>query len=378
MESVRVEEVKSRSSLNKFIRFNYDLYRRNRYAVPELYRDLVNSFNIKFNAALEFCDMVLFIAYREDKVAGRVAGIINRKANAVWNKKCVRFGWIDFIDDKDVSKALINAVEHWGRSLGMTEIEGPLGFTDFDPEGMLTEGFDQLGTMSSIYNYPYYPIHLESLGFKTSAQWVEWQIPFRDIPEKMGRIADVVLKRYDLHLAHFGSSKGEEAKIYAKKLFALVNEAYAPLYGYSAFSERQIDDYVDRYLPMIDKRLVVIILDKSEEPIAAGLIMPSLSRALQKAGGKFFPFGWWHLAKALWIKPDNIVDLMFLAIKPEYQNKGLNSVMFNQLIPVARKMGFLVAESNPELETNDKMQAHWSYFEGSQIHKRRKTFVKNI
>ena len=179
------------------------------------------------------------------------------------------------------------------------------------------------------------------------------QIPFRDIPEKMGRIADVVLNRYDLHLARFTSSKGEEAKHYAKKLFALVNEAYAPLYGYSAFSERQIDDYVDRYLPMIDKRLVVIILDKSEEPIAAGLIMPSLSRALQKAGGKFFPFGWWHLAKALWIKPDNIVDLMFLAIKPEYQNKGLNSVMFNQLIPVARKMGFLVAESNPELETNE-------------------------
>jgi GNAT superfamily N-acetyltransferase len=378
MESVRVEEVKNRSSLNKFIRFNYELYRGNRYAVPELYRDMVNSFNVDSNAALEFCDMVLFIAYRGDKVAGRIAGIINRKANAVWNKKSARFGWIDFVDDPEVSKALIYAVEKWGRSFGMTEIEGPLGFTDFDPEGMLTEGFDQLGTMSTIYNYPYYPKHMESLGFQPSAQWVEWQIPFHDIPEKMERIADVVLKRYDLHLAHFGSSKGEEAKIYAKKLFALVNEAYAPLYGYSAFSERQIDDYVDRYLPMIDKRLVIIILDKNEEPIAAGLIMPSLSRALQKAGGKFFPLGWWHLAKALWIKPDTIVDLMFLAIKPEYQNKGLNSVMFNQLIPVARKMGFLVAESNPELETNDKMQAHWSYFEGAQIHKRRKTFVKNI
>lgn len=378
MKSVRVEEVKSRSCLNKFIRFSYDLYRGNRYAVPELYGDLVSSFGVKSNSALEFCDMKLFIAYQDNQVVGRVAGIINLKANATWNKNCVRFGWIDFIDDREVSKALIDAVENWGRSFGMTEIEGPLGFTDFDPEGMLTEGFDQLGTMSTIYNYPYYPKHIESLGFHSSAQWVEWQVPFHDIPEKMGRIADVVLKRYDLHLARFTSGKGKEAKHYAKKLFALVNEAYAPLYGYSAFSDRQIDDYVDRYLKMIDRRLVVIILDKSEEPIAAGLIMPSLSRALQKAGGKLFPFGWWHLIKALWIKPDNIIDLLFLAIKPEYQNKGLNSVMFNQLIPVARKMGFTVAESNPELESNSKMQAHWSYFEGARIHKRRKTFVKSI
>ena len=376
--SVSIVEVKDRRELDKFIRFNYTLYKDNSYAVPELYSDMVNNFTPKSNAALEFCNLILFNAYMGNKIVGRVAGIINRKANQVWNRKVVRFGWIDYIDNKEVSKALLEAVENWGKAQGMNEIEGPLGFTDFDPEGMLTEGFDQLGTMATNYNYPYYAEHLEALGYETSANWVEWQIPFSDIPDKMSRLAEVVLKRSGLHVAELDKKKSQEAEKYAIKLFELVNEAYAPLYGYSAFSDKQIADYVKRYLKMIDKRLVVIILDADNEPVAAGLVMASLSKALQKSKGYLFPFGWWHLAKALWWKHDTIVDLMFLAIKPEYQNKGLNSVMFNRLIPIARNMGFRVAESNPELDTNSKMQAHWSYFEGAHIHKRRKAFRKDI
>jgi hypothetical protein len=225
---ITIVEVKDRKELDRFIKFNYTLYKGNKYAVPELYGDMVNNFTPQGNAALEFCDLVLFNAYSGNTIVGRIAGIINHKANNVWNRKVVRFGWIDYIDNKEVSKALLETVENWGRAQGMAEIEGPLGFTDFDPEGMLTDGFDQLGTMATNYNHPYYAEHLEALGYETSANWVEWQIPFDVIPEKMSRLADVVLKRYNLHIAEFGKSKSDEAKRYATKLFELVNEAYAP------------------------------------------------------------------------------------------------------------------------------------------------------
>lgn len=293
-------------------------------------------------------------------------------------KERVRFGWIDYIDDKEVSAALVNAVSCWGAERGMIEIEGPFGFTDFDPEGMLVEGFYQPSTMSTTYNYSYYSEHLESLGFVKSAEWVEWLIPFRDIPEKMSRISELAISRYNLSLANFENSKKREARKYAKKLFELVNESYSGLYGYSSFSDRQIDDFVRRYLILINKRLAVIILNQEKEPVAAGLVIPSMSKALRDARGRLFPFGWFHLARAIWFNRTKVVDLMFIAIKPEYQNKGLNAVMFNHLIPVAREMGFEYAESNPELESNSKMQAHWGYFPGSRVHKRRAAFIKAL
>lgn len=375
--SVKIVEVSSRRQLHSFIQFGFSLYKGNCFAVPDLYGDMVRLFTAKGNAALEFCDLVLYLAYRDGRIAGRVAGIINRHANTKWQRDVVRFGWIDFVDDREVSAALIDAVAGWGREKGMTEIEGPFGFTDFDPEGMLVDGFDQLGTMATIYNYPYYPEHIKALGFERSAEWVEWSIPFDVIPEKMGRLADVVLKRYNLHVPVFGN-KSDEAKRYAHKLFELVNLAYSPLYGYSEFSPKQIDDFARRYVPLIDTRLVTFILDGQGELVAAGMVLPSLSKALQKAKGHLLPLGWWHLLKVLKVRPDETVDLMFLAIRPEYQNKGLNAVMFNKMIPVARGMGMRVAESNPELVSNSKMQAHWQYFEGAHIHKRRCAFRKDL
>ncbi|HZK03268.1 MAG TPA: N-acetyltransferase [Bacteroidaceae bacterium] len=376
--SIEIVTVSSKRQLRRFIKFNYELYKESPFAVPDFRYDMFNIFTPQKNPAYEFCDVQLFLAKRGGKIVGRVAAIINNKANKIWNTNKVRFGWIDFIDDKEVSTALINAVSTWGVERGMSEIEGPFGFTDFDPEGMLIEGFDQSGTMSTNYNYSYYSEHLEHLGFVESAKWVEWLIPFRDIPEKMSRISELVISRYNLSLANFEQGKKKEAKKYAKKLFELVNESYSGLYGYSPFSDKQIDDFVRRYLMLINKKLVIIILNQEKEPVAAGLVIPSMSEALRKAKGRLFPFGWFHLIKAIWFNRTKVVDLMFIAIKPSYQNKGLNAVMFNQLIPVAREMGFQYAESNPELESNFKMQAHWDYFPGSRVHKRRVAYLKAL
>ncbi len=377
-QNISVIPVKTARELRLFARFNVQLYRNDPYAVPDLIRDTINSFKPSKNSALEFCQAQTFIAVMDGKVVGRVAAIINHKANEAWKVRTVRFGWIDFIDDISVSKALLDAVADWGRERGMDRLEGPFGFTDFDPEGMLTEGFDIMGTMATIYNYPYYPKHMEQLGLKRSAEWVEWHIPYNTLPEKMERIGKIVLERYNLHVAKFEQSKSAEARKYAHKLFHLVNEAYAPLYGYSAFSDRQIDDFARKFVPLLDKRLAAFVLDSNDNLVAGALTMTSIARALQKAKGRLFPLGWWHIIKALKIKRPQIVEFLFIAVKPEYQNKGINAVPFTILNPTMVDMGFKLAESNPELVTNSKMQSQWSYYEGVKIVRRRAVFFKTI
>ena len=376
--NISVEPVKTRSQLRRFARFNVHLYKGNPYAVPDLIRDTINSFTPSRNAAFEFCEAQPFLAFKDGKTVGRVAAIINRKANDVWNVKTVRFGWIDFIDDIEVTEAMLDAVAAWGRERGMNRLEGPFGFTDFDPEGMLTEGFDRMGTMATIYNYPYYPEHMLKMGFEASAKWVERNIPYNDVPEKMARLGKIVMDRYDLHLARLDHSKTAEAKKYAYKLFRLVNECYAPLYGYSAFSDRQIDDFVKRYLPLLDKRLAVFVLDKNDELVAAALTMPSIAEALHKAQGRLFPFGWWHIVKALKVKHSHVLEMLFVAVKPEYQNKGVSAIPFGVLTGSATGLGYTLGETNPELETNNKVQSQWSYFKGVEIVRRRAVFYKTI
>lgn len=375
--SIKVVPANSRRQLRQFARFNYVLYRNCPYSVPDLFSDIVDLMTPSGNAAFEFCDVQPFLAYRDGKVVGRVTALINRKANQIWKTNTVRFGWIDFIDDIEVSAALMKAVEDWGREHGMTRVEGPLGFTDFDPEGMLTEGFDKLSTQATIYNYPYYPVHMEKLGYSVGAKWVEWHIPYNDLPDKMFRISKAVLERYDLHLAKYGNDIKADIRKYVNEVFRLINEAYAPLHGYSPISEKQIQDYINKYMSIIDYRFVSIVQDKNDQVVAVGMVMPSLSRALQKARGRMFPFGWWHLLKAIKWKMSHTIDLLFLAVKPEYQNKGLNAVPFSVIMPTLIKMGFQQGESNPELETNMKMQGQWAYFNGAEIHKRRCTFVKD-
>lgn len=373
-----IKKVSTKRELKKFIRFNYELYKENPYSVPDLYDDMLNTFNKKKNAAFEFCEADYFLAYRDGRIVGRVAAIINHRANEKWGCKNVRFGWIDFIDDPEVSDLLIRTVEQWGRERGMTHIVGPLGFTDFDAEGMLIEGFDQLGTMATTYNYPYYPRHMDRMGFQKDADWVEYKIFIPDaIPEKHQRISDLIQRKYNLKIKKYTSSK-LIAKEYGQAIFELMNEAYSPLYGYSPLTQRQIDQYVRMYLPIVDLRMVTLITDADDQLVAVGISMPSLSEALQKSHGRLLPLGWYYLLKALFFKRRaRMLDLLLVAVKPEYQNKGVNALLFSDLIPVYQKLGFIFAESNPELELNGKVQAQWDYFKTEQ-HKRRRAFIKEI
>lgn len=375
--AIIIKKVSSKKELKTFIRFNYELYKGNPYSVPDLYDDMLNTFSSKKNAAFEFCEAEYFLAYKDKKVVGRVAAIINNRANQTWDKKEVRFGWIDFIDDEEVSSALLKAVEDWGKQKGMDTITGPLGFTDMDAEGMLIEGFDQLGTMATIYNYPYYPQHMEKLGFEKDADWVEFKLYVPDqLPEKFVRISEIILQKYKLKIKKLTRKEIKE-KHYGQKIFDLINEAYAPLYGFSKMTQGQIDQYVNTYLPLLDLRMVSIVETEDGELVAAGISMASLSKALQKAKGRILPFGWFYLLKALFIKRPKVLDLLLVGVKPEYQSKGVNALLFYDLVPTFKKMGFVYGESNPELEENKKVQAQWSAFESVQ-HKRRRAFKKAI
>lgn len=374
---ITIKEVKSKADLKRFCRFNYELYKKNKYAVPELYEDTVDTLSDK-NAAREFCDTILYIAVDDlDRIVGRIAGIINYKANARWDLKVVRFGWVDFIDDKAVSRALIDAVAAWGKSKGMTHIQGPLGFTDMDPEGCLIEGFEELSTMATIYNYPYYKEHFEALGFEKEADWVEFSIKVpAGVPERMARISDIVMKKYNLHIAPRCSTK-KYLDMYGRDFFNLINKAFSPLFGYSELSKRQIDAYLSMYSLVLDPRYICMVLDANERLIGAGVAVPSMSEALQKAKGKLLPFGWWHLLKALKWKHPKILDLMLVAVDPEYQGKGINAVFFADLIPHFIEDGYEMVETNVELEHNNKVQSQWELFERRQ-HKRRRCFMKEI
>lgn len=382
---VTIKKVEGRRDLRAFIRFNYHLYKGNPYAVPDFLEDMLDTFDRKKNAAFEFCEGELFLAYRDKKIVGRVAAIINHKANKTWSTKNVRFGFIDFIDDLEVAKALLDTVEQWGRERGMNKIVGPLGFTDMDPEGMLIDGFDQLSTMSTIYNYPYYPKLVEQLGYEKEIDWVERKVtvPTTEAQAdsaKYIRVAEMSRKRYNLHMRHFKSAKeilAEEDGQYVQKVFGVINKAYADLYGYSEMNERQIRQYATTYLQFLDMRLLAIVENEENQPIAMGVGIGSLSVALQKAHGKLFPFGWWHLAKAVYFKPSPILDLLLIGVLPEYQNKGVNALLFAELIPVAQKMGFVSAETHPQLETNDKSQGQWAHLD-CVIHKRRRCWEKML
>lgn len=376
--TVEIKKVSNKAELKKFIRFNYEFYKDNPYSVPDLYDDMLNTFSPQKNAAFEFCEADYFLAMRDGKIVGRVAAIINHRANETWNKKVVRFGWIDFVDDLDVSRALIDTVKQWGRERGMNEIEGPLGFTDMDAEGMLIDGFDQLSTMATIYNYPYYPEHMNLLGLERSADWVEMKVYIPDaIPEKHKRISAIIAQKYKLHIRKITSRKEIKETGIAHDIFRLINKAYTPLFNYSQMTERQIDQYVNMYVPVLDLRMVSIVENEQNEIVAVGISMASLSEALQKAKGKLLPFGWFHLLKALKWKRPKMLDLLLVAVHPDYQGKGVNALLFTDLIPVYQELGFEYAETNPELEMNDKVQNQWQYFKTEQ-HKRRRCFKGSL
>lgn len=378
--AITIKKVTCKADLKRFTRFNYELYKDCEYACPELDMDIYDTFNPKSNPSYEFCEADLFLAYRDDKVVGRIACIVNHRANKRWQCNNARFGWIDFIDDYEVSAALIETAERWGREHKCDTLVGPLGFTDMDPEGMLIEGFDQLTTMSTIYNFPYYKTHLERLGYDKEVDWVERKIMVpkenkTGSQERYFRVAELVKKRFGLRVRKFKSIKELKAGGYQYKIFEVVNKAYANLYGYSEMSRKQMDKYADQYLTFLDLRLLTLLETPEGEIIGMGVGMGSLTEALRKAKGKLFPFGWYHLLKAIKFKHSHIIDLLLVGVLPEWQHKGANALFFADIIPIAQQMGFEFAESHPQLEDNNASQDQWSSLDCT-IHKRRRCFKR--
>ncbi|MEG1037398.1 MAG: N-acetyltransferase [Mucinivorans sp.] len=376
---IKILPISSRADLKKFVLFKINLYRDNPYAVPALVRDELGTITPSRNPASEFCDSQCFLAYNEQgKIVGRICAIINHRANKAWNKKEGRFGFFDFIEDIEVARLLLDAVQTWIAARGMTHMHGPLGFTDMDQEGILIEGYDQLGTMATLYNYPYYSEYMEQLGFVKDVDWVEFKfnVPY-PTPERIVKFARIVEQKNNLTVVRCKSAHELVSKGWGRKIFELINSAYAKLYGYSSLTDRQIEHYVKMYLPMARIELISMVADSQGKLVGFGISMPSLSRALQKSKGRMFPFGWIHLLYALKRPRVHIVDLMLIAIDPEYQNKGLTAIIMNEVIGGMQKVGAKFSESNPELESNTTMQNQWDNFERTQ-HKRRRAYIKNI
>ena len=382
MSLIEIKKVENKKDLKTFIDFHYDLYEGNEYDVPNLFSDEMNTLSKDKNAAFEFCEAEYYLAYKDGKLAGRVAAIINHKANSKWGKKSVRFGWIDFIDDREVSKALLDAVEKYGREKGMEDVVGPLGFTDMDPEGMLVWGFDQLGTMPTIYNYAYYPEHIEALeGFEVDNKYVEFKIMVPDeVPEKNAKIAMMIEKRYNLHVRKLTKKEVFQGGM-GQKIFDLINDTYKDLYGYSELSQKQIDQLIKSYLGFLDFNLITCIEDWTDgehKLIGVGITMPSLAHALRKCRrGRLLPFGWYHVLRAIKQHKTNIVDLLLIGILPEYRAKGANALLFADLIPWYQKYGIEWGETQVELETNAGVQGQWGALT-PVMHKRRKCYKKII
>lgn len=382
MSLIEIKKVESKKDLKTFIDFHYDLYKGNEYDVPNLFSDDMNTLSKDRNAAFEFCEAEYYLAYKEGKLVGRVAAIINHKANNKWNRKSVRFGWIDFIDDLEVSKALLKAVEDYGKSKGMEDIIGPLGFTDMDPEGMLTWGFDQLGTMPTIYNYSYYPKHIEAIGgFEVDNKYVENKLMVPEaVPEKYAKIAAMIQKRYNLHVVKL-TKKMIYKEGYGQKIFDLINATYSHLYGYSELTQKQINQYIKMYLGMLDLEFVTLIEDWTNDErklVGVGITMPSLAVALQKCRrGRMLPFGWWHLLAAIKFHKTKIVDLLLVGILPEYRAKGANALLFADLIPIYQKYGIEWGETQVEMETNTAVQGQWGPLNPIH-HKSRECYIKKI
>ena len=372
-----IKEVKTESELRRFVQFGIELYEGNPYYCPPIFFDEVNTFDPESNPALEVCDFILYMAYRNGKIVGRIAGIINHRANEAWGVKKCRFGWFDFVDDYSVFCSLIDAVAEWGRARGMERLNGPVGFTDFDHQGLLIEGFDYNAPMASLYTHPYYITHYERYGLTKEADWIEYQItPPKQAPERMRRVVDLVAKRYNLHTVKVKSVR-ELKQRYGYTYFDVLDSAYQKLYNYQPMTPRQKQYYCKMYFPLLNFDFVTMVANEKDEIVAVGLGMPSLSEALRKCRGRLFPFGWYHLVKALKAKKMTDFDLLLIAVRPDYQDKGVTSLIFNEMTPHFTKYGIQRVETTAILETNHKSLANFADFEHIQ-HKRRRAYIKNL
>ena len=375
---VRVEPVTTSAELRRFVKFPLKLYKGCPYYVPNLYMDELTALDPDKNPMGRYSKSCKFLAYNEKgEVVGRVMAIINEIANRDWKHQEVRFGWMDFVDDKDVSKALMDAVIDFGRSNGMTSLAGPLGFTDFDNEGCVVEGFDDISSFMLKYNYPYYGEHFEAMGMEKINDWLEYRIYVPDaVPDKVSRAANLISERYGLHVVKV-SKKQIKKQDYGRKIFDLINRTYCSLFDFTVMPDDVVDQYIKTYLGLLDLRSVTLVEDNEGKLIALAISMPSLAHAVQKGGGYIFPFGWYHLLKSMYFKHEDALELMLIAVDPEYQNRGVHAMLFNELIPNLIKGGFKYGESNAEMETNTKVQNIWNLYR-KEFKRRRRVFGKQI
>lgn len=372
--SVEIRKVESKRDLRRYVNFPIGLYKGHPYYVPAMYSEEMEALDPAKNPSFKTAKAQSWLAWKDGKVAGRITGIHIPAFAEIWGKNLARFGWVDFIDDPEVSEALLQTVEDWAKDIGAEGVTGPQGFTDMDPEGMLIEGFEELGTLPMIYNFSYYPEHLERLGYGKEVDWIEFEIKVPEsIPEKVSRVQGLVLKRKNLRMVD--AKKSKDLMPYARGLFAVLSESFKDLYGFVPLNEAQVGKYIQQYIPFADPKFTKIVVNEDDKVVAFGVAMPSLSRALQKNRGKLFPFGWYHMLRAL-KKPDGL-DLYIVAVLPEYQSSGVISVILGSVTQACIDHGIRTTESSGELESNTAVQAMWRTFDHRQ-HKRRRCFIKNF
>ena len=376
-EQITVVKVSTRKQMNDFIGVPSYIYKDCEQYVPDMEYEIRGFFSPKTNPGMEFSDIQAFVAYRSGKAVGRVAGIINHHANEWWERKNARFSMLEFVDDPEVSKALFDALAEWGREAGMKKLQGPMGISDFDKEGMLVEDFHLTGSMTAYYNPDYYPRHMERLGFRKEVDWLQVRIDIpKEVPAKYARVAQYAREMVGLKVVkvtpHQVLKEG-----YGEKIFNLLNIAYAPLFGFSPLTPRQIRFYLEKFVPMLDTQLVPIIENDKGELVGIAITLPSLTRALQKSKGRLWPLGWYHLLRSLKWKHEESTEMLLIAIHPEYQGLGVNAMFFDDLIPIYNRCGYKWAETGPQLEDNGRELSQWKPLK-PQLVKRRRCFVKEI
>ncbi|MBR1504055.1 MAG: N-acetyltransferase [Prevotella sp.] len=375
-DGIKVIKVTTHKEMNDFLRLPEIIYRNIPQYVPDFESDVLGAFNEKTNPGLEFSDIQPFVAYRGKEVVGRIVGIVNRKANKKWKMKNVRFSMIEFIDDHNVSRALIETIEEWGRGFGMQKIHGPLGVTDFDKEGMLVEDFDLMGSMTAIYNPPYYPQHMEALGFEKEVDWQQVRIDIpEEVPAKYARVAQYA--RETIGLRVIKCTRDEIKGEMGQRAFKLFNQAYEPIFGFSELSTKQVDFFLKKYVSLIDMELIPIIENDKGEVVGAAVTMGSLTQALQKSKGRLLPMGWYHLLRSLKWKNEGNAEMLLIAIRPDYQGLGVNAMFFDDLIPIYNRLGIKWAETGPQLEDNIRELSQWKPLKPTFV-KRRRCYVKDI
>jgi len=374
---VSIKTVETKAELKAFIKFPLDLYKDCPYYVPNIYTDELTALDMEKNPMGKYCKARKFLAYKDGKVAGRVIAIINEIANRDWNHSEVRFGWIDFIDDMEVSKALIDAVIAFGKENGMNQISGPLGFTDFDSEGCVVEGFDDISSFALKFNYPYYAKHFEALGLAKANDWLELRIFVPEtVPDKVVRASKMLQERYGLHIRKI-TKKEVYKENYGQKVFDLINRTYSQLYDFTVLPPEVIESYIKMYLGLLDPKFITLVEDPDGKLVAVALTMPSIARAVQKGRGYMFPLGWWYLLKSMYIKYEEALELLMIAVEPEWRNKGVHALLFNEIIPNLQKGGFKYGESNAEMESNASVQNIWNAYD-KEFKRRRRVFTKEI